>query len=163
MPPYLSSAPAPRWYTSLLFLPHRFVSPCLVQMIARHRISGAGTIKALDVAPPSGPINRTRLMTNSSDRVLREFFVPNFYPVPPDCDVPLPVPTLELEVVNRYSDPITRTAWMGMSLNRTGSLLAGADQSTHKIYIWDTRDGRFVTTLDGGREALADVHVSRSS
>jgi hypothetical protein len=39
-------------------------------------------------------------------------------------------------------------------------MLAGADQSTHKIYIWETTDGRFVTTLDGGREAQADVHVS---
>lgn len=41
-------------------------------------------------------------------------------------------------------------------------MIAGADQSTHKIYVWETETGRFVTTLDGGREALADVHVSSS-
>jgi COMPASS component SWD1 len=128
-------------------------------MLARHRLPGAGTIKALDFAPPSPPTNRTRLITNSSDRTLREFFVPIVYPEPQPSDLPLPVPTLELEAVHRYSDPITRTAWTGMSLNRSGSLLAGVDQMTHKIYIWDTRDGRFITTLDGGREALADVHV----
>jgi COMPASS component SWD1 len=130
-----------------------------IQMLARHRIVGAGSIKALDIAPPSMPGNRARLMTNSSDRVLREFVIPSSYPTPPPSDLPLPVPTLELEIVNRYSDPITRTAWTGMALKPIGTLLAGADQSTHKIYIWDTRDGRFVTTLDGGREALADVHV----
>jgi COMPASS component SWD1 len=139
---------------------HTLSSNTSSQMLARHRIVGAGTIKALDLAPPSVPGNRARLMTNSSDRVLREFIIPSSYPIPPPSDLPLPVPTLELEIVNRYSDPITRTAWTGMSLKPVGTLLAGADQSTHKIYIWDTRDGRFVTTLDGGREALADVHVS---
>jgi COMPASS component SWD1 len=31
----------------------------------------------------------------------------------------------------------------------------------HKIYIWDvTSDGRFATTLDGGRETLSHLQVS---
>jgi hypothetical protein len=35
-----------------------------------------------------------------------------------------------------------------------------SDAATHKIYIWDVaNDGRYLTTLDGGREPLVDVHV----
>jgi COMPASS component SWD1 len=131
-------------------------------MLARHRIASAGTIKDLAFAPPTPPLHRTRLITNSSDRTLREFFLPSSYPSPPPSDIPLPAPTLELEVQHRYLDPITRTAWTSMSIAKGGGMIAGADQSTHKIYIWETETGRFVTTLDGGREALADVHVGYS-
>jgi hypothetical protein len=42
------------------------------------------------------------------------------------------------------------------------SVLGAADPATHKIYIWDlSNDGQFATTLDGGREPLVHIQVSR--
>jgi len=39
-------------------------------------------------------------------------------------------------------------------------MLGAADPATHKIYIWDiSNDGQFASTLDGGREPLAHLHV----
>ena len=52
-----------------------------------------------------------------------------------------------------------------MSYSPDGEWLAGgsADPATHKIYIWDiVNDGRFTSTLDGGREPLLHAHVSTS-
>jgi COMPASS component SWD1 len=125
-------------------------------MIARHTIPAAGAIKNLDFAAANG---RTRMFTNSADRVLREFVLPAVYAPPAADGLPRDV---ELEPLHRYLDPINRTAWAGLALSRGGGLLASADMTLHKIHIWETRDGRFVTTLDGGREALADVHVRSS-
>lgn len=98
-----------------------------------------------------------RLVTNSSDRVLRQFNVPN-YP-PPDSEKG--ILETELEPTYRFNDPINKTAWHTMSFSPDGEWLAGgaADPATHKIYIWDlSNDGQFATTLDGGREPLAYIH-----
>lgn len=43
------------------------------------------------------------------------------------------------------------------------SRIGSADPATHKIYIWNlSNDGQFSTTLDGGREPLAHIHVRES-
>lgn len=67
------------------------------QLIARHRVSGAGAIKGLEFAkggrrvlnnisaypfPYHLPGAQRRLATNSSDRTIRQFTLPN-YPSPP--------------------------------------------------------------------------------
>ncbi|KAI0346972.1 WD40 repeat-like protein [Trametopsis cervina] len=121
-------------------------------MIARHRISGAGTIKGLDFAK-----NGRRLVTNSSDRTLRQFNLPLY--APPSADGSYI--EQELEPTYRFSDPINKVAWHSMSYSPDGEFLAGgaADNAAHKIYIWDiTNDGQFASTLDGGREPLLHVH-----
>jgi COMPASS component SWD1 len=121
-------------------------------MVARHKISGAGTMKGLDFAK-SG----RRLVTNSSDRTLRQFNLP-IYP-PPNAD--REYIEQELEPTHRFNDPINKTAWHAMSYSPDGEWLAGgaADPATHKIYIWDiSNDGQFASALDGGREPLIHVH-----
>ncbi|KAF5357657.1 hypothetical protein D9758_007441 [Tetrapyrgos nigripes] len=122
-------------------------------MIARHRIAGgAGSLKGFDF-PKSG----RRLVTNSSDRILRQFIVPQYPPPDPDGVF---IET-ELEPTHRFNDPINKTAWHTMSYSPDGEWLAGgaADPATHKIYIWDiSNDGQFASTLDGGREPLAHLH-----
>ncbi|KAI0069116.1 WD40 repeat-like protein [Artomyces pyxidatus] len=121
-------------------------------MVGRHKVSGAGLMKGFDFAK-SG----RRLVTNSSDRVLRQFNLPT-YP-PPNAD--REYIELELEPTHRFSDPINRNAWHAMSFSPDGEWLAGgaADPATHKIYIWDiSNDGQFASALDGGREPLIHVH-----
>ena len=125
-----------------------------------------------------------RLTTNSSDRVLRLFYLPTYPLPPPPSTTPFPTqpstpnpqivnqtqPDLhileqELEPVHRFHDPITKTAWHTMSYSPDGDWLAGgaADPANHKIYIWDIQhNGQFATALDGGREPLVHVDVSLS-
>ncbi|KAF8629362.1 hypothetical protein AX15_003493 [Amanita polypyramis BW_CC] len=121
-------------------------------MIARHKIAGAGIIKGLDFAK-SG----RRLVTNSSDRTLRQFNLPTYPPAGRGRDVL----ELELEPTQRFNDPINRTAWHAMSYSPDGEWLAGgaADPAAHKIYIWDiSNEGQFASALDGGREPLIHLH-----
>lgn len=123
-------------------------------VIARHKIPGAGSIKTLDFNE-SG----RRLVTNSSDRVLRQFALPSY---------PSSGSSTETEIVGQelrpqytFSDPINRSAWNGMSYSAHGEWLAGgaADSASHKIYIWDiANDGRLAITLDGGRDPLSSIH-----
>ncbi|KAF8450933.1 WD40 repeat-like protein, partial [Boletus edulis BED1] len=130
-------------------------------LIARHRISGAGVIKGLEFAKGG-----RRLATNSSDRTIRQFTLPN-YPSPPPPFAgngisPLSnSPPTELESTHKFNDPISKVAWHSVSYSPDGEWLAGgaADPATHKIYIWDiSNDGQFASALDGGREPLIDVH-----
>ncbi|KAF9242913.1 WD40-repeat-containing domain protein [Melanogaster broomeanus] len=119
-------------------------------LVARHRIAGAGVIKSLEFAKGG-----RRLATNSSDRTIRQFTLPN-YPSPP-------TPYLRRNWSPRISStiPYRKVAWHAMSYSPDGEWLAGgaADPATHKIYIWDiSNDGQFASALDGGREPLVDVH-----
>ncbi|KAF8911345.1 WD40 repeat-like protein [Mucidula mucida] len=122
------------------------------KMIARYRTSGAGFMKGIEFSKTG-----RRFVTNSSDRTLRQFNVPNFPPSSQDAELI----DMELEPIHRFNDPINRTAWHSMAFSPNGEWLAGgaADAATHKIYIWDiSNDGQFATALDGGREALTHLH-----
>jgi COMPASS component SWD1 len=87
-----------------------------LQMVAHHKISGAGIMKGLDFAK-SG----RRLVTNSSDRTLRQFSLPT-YP-PPNAE--REYIEQELEPTHRFNDPINKTAWHAMSYSPDGEWLAG--------------------------------------
>lgn len=101
-------------------------------MVARHRIAGAGQLRSLDFGR-SG--RRTRMVTNSTDRTIRLFTLPATYPTPPALDeAGLPAEgglgeyvylEQDLEPTHRFSDPITRTTWMGMTFSKDGEILAG--------------------------------------
>ncbi|CAA7270747.1 unnamed protein product [Cyclocybe aegerita] len=126
-------------------------------MIARHKISGAGAMKSFDFAKAG-----RRVVTNSSDRTLRQFILPNYAPYQPISETEQP-PFLdvELEPTHRFSDPINKTAWHAMCYSPDGEWLAGgsADPAGHKIYVWDlSNDGQLATALDGGREPLTYLH-----
>ncbi|KAI0773741.1 COMPASS complex protein [Fomes fomentarius] len=121
-------------------------------MVARHKISGAGAIRGLEFTA-SG----RRIVTNSSDRVLRQFILPVYAPPTADNEYI----EQELEPTHRFHDPISKVAWHAMSYSPDGEWLAGgaADDASHKIYIWDlAREGLLASTLDGGRELLTYVH-----
>jgi COMPASS component SWD1 len=134
-------------------------------MIARHKITGAGTMKGLDFGKDG-----RRLVTNSSDRTLRQFTLPKYGDPPTESEIQSGVPfaflDTELEPTHRFNDPINKTAWHAMCYSPDGDWLAGgaADPAGHKIYIWDiSNDGQFASALDGGREPLIYLHVRVSS
>jgi len=117
-------------------------------MIARHKLSSTGTLKGLTFTQ-SG----RRIVTNSSDRTLRQFNIPNYaFHLQSQSFL-----ESELEPTFRFSDPINKVAWHTMAYSPDGEFLAGgaADNATHKIYVWDSvNEGQFVSMLDGGREPL---------
>lgn len=61
-----------------------------------------------------------RLITNSSDRTLRQFNLPIY----PPCEEG-EVMEQELEPTLRFSDPIGRVAWHNMAYSPDGEWLAG--------------------------------------
>lgn len=63
----------------------------------------------------------SRLATNSSDRTLRQFNLPVYNP--PSADGAYV--EQELEPTYRFSDPINKVAWHGMSYSPDGEWLAG--------------------------------------
>lgn len=106
-------------------------------MVARHKVSGAGIMRGLDFAKSgrygtiipsfsmvilnSFTFHVRRLVTNSSDRTLRQFNLPT-YPPPNDAREYIEV---ELEPTHRFNDPISRAAWHAMSFSPDGEWLAG--------------------------------------
>jgi len=61
--------------------------------------------------------NVRRLVTNSSDRTLRQFNLPEY-----DSNY---LTEHELEPTHRFHDPINRSAWHAMSYSPDGEWLAG--------------------------------------
>ncbi|EMD40979.1 hypothetical protein CERSUDRAFT_121584 [Gelatoporia subvermispora B] len=121
-------------------------------MIARHKLPGAGSMKGLEFTKGG-----RRLVTNSSDRILRQFNVP-IYSNPTTGGE---IVEQELEPTYRFNDPINRNPWHAMSYSPDGEWLAGgaADNAQHKIYVWDiANEGQFASALDGGPEPLLHVH-----
>nr|GAT47739.1 predicted protein [Mycena chlorophos] len=96
-------------------------------LVARFKITGAGAIKGIEFMK-----NGRSLVSNSADRTLRQFALPQFPAPAPDMQVI----EQELEPTYRFNDPISKTAWHAMSFSPDGEWLAG----------------------DGGREPLMHLH-----
>jgi COMPASS component SWD1 len=121
-------------------------------LIARHKLPSTSSIKGLDFA-----LGGRRLVTNSSDRTLRQFNLPTY----PGSSSEGEVMVQELKPQYTFNDPINKASWHGMSYSPRGEWLAGgaSDSASHKIYIWDiSHDGRLAITLDGGRDPLSSIH-----
>ncbi|EIW62171.1 WD40 repeat-like protein [Trametes versicolor FP-101664 SS1] len=122
-------------------------------MVARHKIlGGTSPIRGFEFTA-----NGRRLVTNSQDRILRQFSLPAYAPPTVDGEYI----EQDLEPTHRFQDPISKVGWHAMSYSPDGEWLAGgaADDAAHKIYVWDSgREGLLASTLDGGRELLTYVH-----
>lgn len=99
-------------------------SPELVSCVVSNLISLDGEhIRCMSLAPLINLNLSSRLVTNSSDRTLRQFTVP-YYP-PPSADGEYL--EQELEPTYRFNDPINKNAWHGMSYSPDGEWLAGGE------------------------------------
>ena len=64
-----------------------------------------------------------RLLTNSSDRILRQFNLPHQFPS--HSEGGSDIIEQEIEPTYRFSDPISKVAWHNMSCSPDGEWLAG--------------------------------------
>lgn len=107
-----------------------------MKLVARHRISGAGSLRSLGFAKFGRcAVTLTlcfdlnligicrRLITNSSDRILRQFNLPTYPTHAEEGDLI----EQELEPTYRFSDPINKVAWNNMSYSPDGEWLAGGE------------------------------------
>jgi COMPASS component SWD1 len=74
-----------------------------------------------------------RLVTNSSDRTLRQFILPKYPDPPTEAELQNQTTTfdfldIELEPTHRFNDPINRTAWHAMCYSPDGEWLAGGKE-----------------------------------
>ncbi|KIY45965.1 COMPASS complex protein [Fistulina hepatica ATCC 64428] len=127
-------------------------------LIARYKIPAAGIIRGFDFTRGG-----RRMVTNSSDRILRQFDLPAYPNSGPDGAVV----DQELEPTHKFSDPINKSSWHAMSYSPDGNWLAGGstDPAGHKIYVWDIGNGgQFASALDGGPDSLASLqwHPTKS-
>ena len=84
----------------------------------------------------------SRLVTNSSDRTLRQFILPIY--APPNAD--REYIEQELEPTHRFNDPINRTAWHAMSYSPDGEWLAGGT-STLRLVLFSFNSGHMQVLL----------------
>jgi COMPASS component SWD1 len=68
-----------------------------------------------------------RMVTNSSDRILRQLNLPTY--APPSADGAYI--EQELEPTYRFSDPINKVAWHTVSYSPDGEWLAGGETCRH--------------------------------
>ncbi|KAH8830539.1 WD40 repeat-like protein [Flagelloscypha sp. PMI_526] len=123
------------------------------RMVARHRVPGAGKFRGFEFGK-SGRL----LVSNSSDKVLRQFILPSYETPAEDTTT---WTESELEATHKFVEPINKFAWNAMSYSPDGEWLAGgaSDPSGHKIYVWDmANDGYLASPLEGGREPLTYLH-----
>ena len=93
-----------------------------------------------------------KLAVNSSDRVIRQFNLPDM--------VHSPDPVLwEFEVEHRYQDVVNRLQWNTVAFSHNSEFLVASTfgQSSQDLYLWETSMGTLIKILEGSHEELIDV------
>ena len=86
-------------------------------MIARHKLSGANSLKHLEFSNTG-----RHLLTNSTDRTIRQCVLPTYSYVLPDEDAYI---EQEMDAQKRYNDPINKMSWNGVGFSPDGRWVAG--------------------------------------
>jgi WD40 repeat protein len=65
----------------------------------------------------------------------------------------------ENEPLHRFQDMVTREPWKACSFSSHGDyVVAGSAQDTqHRLHLWDRHTGTFLRTLDGGKTGILDI------
>lgn len=104
-------------------------------------------IKTLEISR-----NGRKLAVNSSDRVIRQFTLPDMI----NNQDPS---TWEFEIEHKYQDVVNRLQWNTVAFNHNSEFLVASTfgQSSQDLYLWETQMGSLVKILEGSHEELIDV------
>ena len=96
------------------------------------------------------------LLSNSSDRVIRTILMPDLSAPDPRFN------NLSLEIEHKFQDVVNRLSWNHVTFSSTGEYVAATTYMNHDIYVWERSQGSLVKILEGPKEELGIVEVSRS-
>ncbi|KAK8442391.1 chromatin binding protein [Candidozyma auris] len=104
-------------------------------------------IKTLEISR-----NGRKLAVNSSDRVIRQFTLPDMLNNKDPS-------TWEFEIEHKYQDVVNRLQWNTVAFNHNSEFLVASTfgQSSQDLYLWETQMGSLVKILEGSHEELIDV------
>jgi COMPASS component SWD1 len=97
----------------------------------------------------------SRLIVNSSDRILRQYDISNWYDEESEPN------EWKFEMEQKYQDVVNRIQWNTVKFSPTGEYVCASTQggsgAAHDVYIWETSMGSLVQILEGAHEELIDV------
>lgn len=96
----------------------------------------------------------SRMVVNSSDKVLRQYVITNW-----STETPIEEWSLDLE--HKYQDVVNQVQWNNIKLGTSGEYLCASTKShggsSHEIFVWETSMGSLVQILEGSQEELYSV------
>ncbi|KAI9848281.1 MAG: chromatin binding protein [Sclerophora amabilis] len=95
------------------------------------------------------------MVVNSSDRILRTIHMPNLTEAKVDPD------SITIEVEHKFQDVVNRLSWNHVAFSSTGEYVMASTYKNHDIYVWERSHGSLVKILEGPKEELGVVEVSR--
>ena len=95
------------------------------------------------------------MVCNSSDRVIRTI------PVPDLSQVGLNMDDIKIEVEHKFQDVVNKLSWNHVAFSSTGEYVCATTYMNHDIYVWERGHGSLVKILEGPKEELGVVEVSK--
>ena len=95
------------------------------------------------------------MVSNSSDRVIRTIPMPNL------SQVDLDINSIKIEVEHKFQDVVNKLSWNHVAFSSTGEYVTASTYMNHDIYVWERGHGSLVKILEGPKEELGVVEVSR--
>ncbi|KAG0676958.1 chromatin binding protein [Pichia californica] len=97
----------------------------------------------------------SRMIVNSSDRILRQYDISNWYELGDNIE------DWKFDIEQKYQDVVNRIQWNTVKFSPTGEYVCASTQSgggaAHDVYVWETSMGSLVQILEGAHEELIDV------
>lgn len=95
------------------------------------------------------------MVVNSSDRIIRTIHLPDL------SDPNLKPENISIEVEHKFQDVVNRLSWNHVAFSSTGEYVTASTYKNHDIYVWERSQGSLVKILEGPKEELGVVEVSR--
>lgn len=97
----------------------------------------------------------SRMIVNSSDRILRQYDISSWYEAAWDIE------DWKFDIEQKYQDVVNRIQWNTVKFSPTGEYVCASTQggsgAAHDVYVWETSMGSLVQILEGAHEELIDV------
>jgi len=95
------------------------------------------------------------LVVNSTDRIIRTIRLPDLSDPKVDFD------NFKLETEHKFQDIVNRLAWNHVTFSSSGEYVVASIYMNHHLYVWERGHGSLERILEGPKEELSVVEVSR--
>ena len=95
------------------------------------------------------------LLVNAADTIIRTIKLPDF------ADPNLQPDSINLEIEHKFQDVVNRLSWNHVAFSSNADYVMASTLMNHDVYIWERGLGSLVKILEGPKEELGAVEVSR--